>query len=408
MRGVCGSSVLGCSEGDDSRLVNFYCVPLVTDAPVAFDGVSVAVQHQRTAGFNGDGTDNPPVLCAFFRGTLDDEVGMADWEENPPQPLCVGDWVSNVSPTDDRNDDASRTTHTSGRRSLQEPVVFPHIPRWPNVTARRREMHTHSSSPLFSSCDVKAFVSRPSGCKNILSRPLTHFAYMPLKTRESDSPVSSCVGCTEPLERIRSEAASLGESLRKSRSHVYGILPMPHEKRKVELPERTVSLANEEATAVSLMRESNMGVPPAFRSDKASTLTFVGSSLDCRLYGETRDENRGSALPLRGQRLRDAWRHDPTLPEHLHRVADIEGAGSVRLSRLIIVLCLRHYLDWSEEEVKRTVAGLANYLRETPDVGEVTLPTTNSRTLTVIREEDGTFYLNAGAFLLLMQALLLL
>ncbi|RNE95514.1 uncharacterized protein Tco025E_09994 [Trypanosoma conorhini] len=396
MLGVRGSVPSGCGGGDASRPLNVYG--------------GVDLRRPCTAGLSGGVADDRPVLRAFFTQTLGAAVGTACPEENSLRWVGPQGCVLYVGPADDGDDDAAGTTYDSRPRPLQGPAAFRYVPRPRSVTPQREEMRTCPSffSCSSSSCRGTAPAPRRKEGENAVRRPLAHLASAASQSTGRGSLVPSCGGPAGLMERIRCETASLWERLQTARSHLYGTVPLSSEKGEPALPEKNVSHVSEEATAVSLTTESYVGVSPVGRPNAASRPASVSSPLYRRLRGEVQEGSHLSAPRLRGQRLREAWGRDAALPEHLHRVADIEGTGSVRLSRLIIVLRVRRYLDWSEQEARRTVAWLANHPCGTPDAGAVTPQEANSTTRIVIREEDGTFYLNAGAFFSLLRALLLL
>ncbi|KAF8278936.1 hypothetical protein TcBrA4_0106910 [Trypanosoma cruzi] len=411
-----GNLLSGLRDVDDPRLVKHYQGPLLSMNAASDDGVvladaskegSVAIGRRSNGGVGRRMAGNQPVLCAFVRQVLGgvEETVCEDGDITLDfDSLRI---VLKADSTKDGGSDVRCVEHSSRRRPLHEPTTSSYTPQRHNFAPQRCRRNTISSSPITSNVNIP--LSEQRAKENVRGQLPTLTIPTEYMNKENVSSVPSRVGHTDSTARAGREIASLWECIQRARSYLSVNLPLLHKEREMDVLEKGILQMEEADISVSSITEGKVGDSSVVGSNKTLTVASGSSSFLCRPFQEMEADSHLLAPRLKGQKLREAWRRDATLPARLHGVADIEGKGSVSLSRLLTVLREHRYLDWTEEEVKGTVAALANnrytMMNETSDS---MIQEGNFETLICINEENETFYLNSGAFFSLLRALLLL
>ncbi|EKF38720.1 hypothetical protein MOQ_001069 [Trypanosoma cruzi marinkellei] len=410
-----GNLVSGLREVDGPRLVKYFQGTLLSKRAVSDDGVvladaskegSVANRRRFSDGVGRRTAGDQPVLCAFIRQVLG---GVEETMSEDGDIMLDLDSLRIVMKGDSTNDGGSDVRwgeHFSKRRPLHDSTTSFYTPRRYNFGPQRSRRNTIPFSPITSSVNIPLFEQREKeNARDQLLHVTTPTEDM---NKENVSSVPSRARQNESTARVGRDIASLWKCIRRGRSSLRVNLPLLQKERKMNVLEKGILHMKEKDTSVSSITEGNVGVSPVVGSNKISTATSGSSSFFCKSFQELEADSQLSAPRLKGQKLREAWSRDATLPARLHGVADIEGTGSVSLSRLLTVLREHRYLDWTEEEVKRTVAALANNRHTINETSESMIQEENSETFICIKEENETFYLNSGAFFSLLRALLVL
>ncbi|ORC87629.1 uncharacterized protein TM35_000212350 [Trypanosoma theileri] len=222
---------------------------------------------------------------------------------------------------------------------------------------------------------------------------------------------------TESLKSLKREIAASRERLNQVWSLLQDDAPANTADKAMKTNTFTSPLRRESVSPISYVgaaaspSTSQQKSPSANRNELYDMNNYfsAGSRVLDAMRKEMQQGTLLSAPRATGRKLREAWRRNPILPEHLHHVADIEGVGLVRLSRLITVLRAHGFLDWTEMEVARICAFLASQPNDEDDhIERGIVDLDKSMTHIVIKEEDGMFYLNGGAFFALLRALLMM
>ncbi|KEG06537.1 hypothetical protein DQ04_13431000 [Trypanosoma grayi] len=215
----------------------------------------------------------------------------------------------------------------------------------------------------------------------------------------------------ESLSSLKNEIAAFRERLRDAQLSLHDSVQSQHVSSTAtkHIVKRPPPTHRDRGTSLASIRR-DVEYSPVRELRDSNGLSTAGSYLLNAVREAMQQGTLLSAPRERGNNLREAWMRDATLPAQLHRIADIEGTGFVRLSRLLVLLRLHDYLDWTEDEVTRICAWLSEHPDDEARTSSSEAQVRDDRTPTciVINEVDDVFYLNSGAFFALLRALLLL